>query len=191
MQFSYFRLELTVSIKPLTLSNPVEFFIIDIFHHNDHIWQSNFGLWILVIGITTCLLFTVIRVYGEPYRRKVNVSKFLYGQLRLIYVRVFCVEGLTKLRNIEGGYERFRVISDDGLWLTVSIEPLTLSDPVEFFTIDIFRHNDHIWRSNFGLWILVIGITTCLLMLYNLFSRLYNFVNQLYIRSKIIKNLVK
>ena len=54
------------------------------------------------------------------------------------------MEGLTKLRNIEGGYERFRVISDDGLWLTVSIEPLTLSDPVEFFTIDIFRHNDHI-----------------------------------------------
>ena len=54
------------------------------------------------------------------------------------------MEGLTKLRNIEGGYERFRVISDDGLWLTVSIELLTLSNSVEFFIIDIFHHNDHI-----------------------------------------------
>ena len=38
---------------------------------------------------------------GGPYRRKVNVPKFLYGRLRLIYVSVFRVEGLTKIRNIE------------------------------------------------------------------------------------------
>ena len=63
-----------------------------------------FGLFLLKLRST---LFTVIIPYGEPYRRKANVSKFLYRRLRLIYVKVFRVEGLTKLRNIEGDMSIF------------------------------------------------------------------------------------
>ena len=43
----------------------------------------------------------------EPYRRKVNVSKNLYRLLHLIYVRVFRVGDLTKLRNIGGDISVF------------------------------------------------------------------------------------
>ena len=37
-------------------------------------------------------LFTLILSSREPYRRKVNVPKFLHGLLDLINVRVLCVE---------------------------------------------------------------------------------------------------
>ena len=51
-------------------------------------------------GITTCLLFTIIYLYGKAYHGGVNVSKFLDGQLRLIMVSVCCVEGSAKIPHI-------------------------------------------------------------------------------------------
>ena len=51
-------------------------------------------------GITTCLLFTNIYLYGEPYHRGVNVLKFLDRQLRLIMVSDCGVEGSAKIPHV-------------------------------------------------------------------------------------------
>ena len=71
--------------------------------------------------------------YVEPYRREVNVPKFLHEWLHLINVRVLC-EIINQTRSYRGRKERFRVISNVNLMLTAWIETLTFSKTGGFFS---------------------------------------------------------
>ena len=52
-------------------------------------------------------LYTLMFPYVEPYRREVNVPKFLHEWLHLINVRVLCVKESIKLGHIGVGKSVF------------------------------------------------------------------------------------
>ena len=74
--------------------------------------------------------------------------KIVYDLLRVIGLKLFSVGGPAKIRNLDG---RTTFSVRLGFWLTrltVRIEPLTLSDHVEFFPIHVFYHDGQIWRPD-------------------------------------------
>ena len=96
-------------------------------------------------------------------------TKFLYPRKRLVDWKLFSVEGPARLRDLDG---RIAVSVRLGVWprrLTGRIEPLSLSDGVEFFPTYVIRYAGHIWRSVFSSSSPITKLTIYVLMLYNFF----------------------